>query len=209
MNKERPSVSIASEREIKVVVLGEAAVGKSSIVLRFVTGNFRTTSLSTIGASFMSKMVILNGETYKYQIWDTAGQEKYRSLASMYYKGAEAAILVYDITSQRSFERIQDYWVEELRGNGPENIILTLAGNKCDLESDRAVSREAAEHYAKSINANFLETSAKTENNISEAFTDIGSRISQLDAKRGFSTRGKKGLKLTDEPDQENNSWCC
>jgi len=94
-------VKVMSEnkpREVKVVLLGDTGVGKSSLVLRFVTNNFKPYSESTIGASFMSKMIMVQGKPIKYQIWDTAGQEKYHSLAPMYYRGAAAAIIVYDIT---------------------------------------------------------------------------------------------------------------
>ena len=117
-------------REIKIVLLGDSGVGKSSIAQRYVTDTFRPHGESTIGASFMSKMIVNNGSPCKCQIWDTAGQEKYHSLAPMYYRGAAAAILVYDMTKKSSFEKLQK-WVDELKERGPDGIVLCVAANKC------------------------------------------------------------------------------
>jgi Ras-related protein Rab-22 len=166
-------------REVKVVLLGDTGVGKSSLVLRFVTQDFKEYSESTIGASFMSKVEVIDGTAYKYQIWDTAGQEKYHSLAPMYYRGAAAAIIVYDITNARSFEKTQA-WVEELQRHGPENIVLVVAGNKADLDDKRVVGRDKAEGFAKGIGAIFLETSAKTGQSVGDAFKGICARLKPL-----------------------------
>ncbi|KAF4315718.1 hypothetical protein BBO99_00007754 [Phytophthora kernoviae] len=134
-------------REVKVVLLGDTGVGKSSLVLRFVTNNFRPYSESTIGASFMSKMIVVNDTPIKYQIWDTAGQEKYHSLAPMYYRGAAAAIVVYDIT------------------------------RKSDLEEKREVPASQARAYAEEIGALFIETSAKEDTNVSDLFIQISQAL--------------------------------
>ncbi|KAF0699261.1 Aste57867_10161 [Aphanomyces stellatus] len=127
-------------REVKVVLLGDTGVGKSSLVLRFVTNNFRPYSESTIGASFMSKMLLVGDQAIKYQIWDTAGQEKYHSLAPMYYRGAAAAIVVYDITRKQSLVTLKN-WVKELKQLGPDNIVIAIAGNKSDLDDKRVRRR--------------------------------------------------------------------
>ncbi|CAM9271044.1 unnamed protein product [Ectocarpus sp. 6 AP-2014] len=126
-------------REVKVVLLGDTGVGKSSLVHRFVTNNFKPYSESTIGASFMSKMIMVDGSPMKFQIWDTAGQEKYHSLAPMYYRGAGAAIVVYDITKMHSFRTLKE-WINELQAQGPQDIAIAVAGNKRDLESQRTPS---------------------------------------------------------------------
>jgi len=149
-------------REIKIVLLGDTGVGKSSLAQRYVTNTFKPFSESTIGASFMSKMILADGAPVKCQIWDTAGQEKYHSLAPMYYRGAAAAILVYDITKKPSFDKLKD-WVAELRNQGPEHIVLCVAGNKSDLEAHRAVDAAEAAAYAAEANALFFETSAKDD----------------------------------------------
>eukprot|EP00939_MAST-03C_sp_MAST-3C-sp1_P003862 g3862.t1 len=163
-------------RDVKVVLLGDTGVGKSSLVLRFVTKHFRPFSESTIGASFMSKMVTFDGIAIKYQIWDTAGQEKYRSLAPMYYRGAAAAIIVYDITRKTSFDKLKD-WVHELQNYGPRDIVIIIVGNKVDLEERREVLTESASMYAKRIGALFLETSSKTDTNVSKVFVQISTRL--------------------------------
>ena len=163
-------------REVKVVLLGDAGVGKSSLVLRFVTNSFDKYSESTIGASFMSKLLLVDGAPIKYQIWDTAGQEKYHSLAPLYYRGAAAAIIVYDITRAASFQTLKN-WVRELQQLGPENIVLAICGNKSDLEDKREVSTAEAKAYAAEIGALFLEASAKLNKNVQDLFTDISKRL--------------------------------
>lgn len=164
--------------EVKVVLLGDTGVGKSSLVLRFAQDTFKPFSESTIGASFMSKTVSNDsgGPPIKFQIWDTAGQEKYHSLAPMYYRGAAAAIVVYDITAKSSFTTLKN-WVRELKSLGPENMVLSIAGNKSDLESKREVPTETAELYAQEIGAIYLETSAKNASNVSEIFAEISKRL--------------------------------
>ncbi|XP_065007069.1 ras-related protein RHN1-like isoform X3 [Musa acuminata AAA Group] len=133
----------------KLVLLGDMGAGKSSLVLRFVKGQFLEFQESTIGAAFFSQMLAVGDATVKFEIWDTAGQERYHSLAPMYYRGAAAAIIVYDISSSESFERAKK-WVQELQKQanrdatilGNPNMVRALAGNKCDLEDKRKVTTE-------------------------------------------------------------------
>ncbi|XP_045905696.1 ras-related protein Rab-5A-like isoform X2 [Micropterus dolomieu] len=124
--------------QFKLVLLGESAVGKSSLVLRFVKGQFHEFQESTIGAAFLTQTVCLDDTTVKFEIWDTAGQERYHSLAPMYYRGAQAAIVVYDITNEESFARAKN-WVKELQRQASPNIVIALSGNKADLANKRAV----------------------------------------------------------------------
>eukprot|EP01094_Clydonella_sp_ATCC50884_P013457 TRINITY_DN2373_c2_g1_i3.p1 TRINITY_DN2373_c2_g1~~TRINITY_DN2373_c2_g1_i3.p1 ORF type:complete len:170 (+),score=48.09 TRINITY_DN2373_c2_g1_i3:377-886(+) len=159
--------------QFKLVLLGESAVGKSSLVMRFVKGQFFDYQESTIGAAFLTQTVCLNDTTVKFEIWDTAGQERYHSLAPMYYRGAQAAIVVYDLTSSDSFERAKN-WVKELQRQGNPNIVIALAGNKLDLEEKRAVTSEDAQAYAAENSILFMETSAKTAANVNELFVAIG-----------------------------------
>lgn len=163
-------------REVKLCLLGEAGVGKSSIVLRFVKDQYRENLESTIGASFMTKRISVGDQTFMFQIWDTAGQEKYRSLAPMYYRGSAAAIVVYDVTREVTFRTVKD-WVNELRKNGTIDMVIAIAGNKCDLEDLREVRTKDAKEYADEINAIFTETSALTAVNIKELFEQIANKL--------------------------------
>ncbi|UZJ53065.1 hypothetical protein CBS101457_002385 [Exobasidium rhododendri] len=162
----------------KLVLLGESAVGKSSLVLRFVKDQFDDYRESTIGAAFLTQTVSLDEQTtIKFEIWDTAGQERYKSLAPMYYRNANCAVVVYDITQPSSLEKAKA-WIRELQRQADSNIIIALAGNKADLASSRrAVSTEEAENYAKEENLLFLETSAKESYNVSELFTMIARKL--------------------------------
>jgi len=174
--------------QFKLVLLGESAVGKSSLVLRFVKGQFLDYQESTIGAAFLTQTVCLNDTTVKFEIWDTAGQERYHSLAPMYYRGAQAAIVVYDITSYDSFDRAKK-WVKELQRQGNPNIVIALAGNKVDLASKRAVEIEEAQPYAEENGILFMETSAKTAANVNELFVAIAKKLPKNQT-RPPSTRG-------------------
>jgi small GTP-binding protein len=165
-----------SIREVKVVVLGDTGVGKSSLVLRFATGNYRPYSESTIGASFMSKIIQTRTGSVKFQIWDTAGQEKYRSLAPMYYRGAAAAIVVYDITRVDTFKTLRS-WVDELRAQGPKDISIAVAGNKADMSDAREIDTKTGKEFAEEIGAIFMETSAKDSLNVDEIFVGIAAKL--------------------------------
>ncbi|SBS81643.1 ras-related protein Rab-5C, putative (RAB5c) [Plasmodium malariae] len=169
----------------KLVLLGDTSVGKSCIVVRFAKNEFYEYQESTIGAAFMTQLIDIGECTIKFEIWDTAGQERYRSLAPMYYRGASAAVIVYDITNKKSFEGAKG-WIHELKSVHSNDIIIALAGNKNDLESNRVVDREVkkkeayihlAESFANSNNILFIETSAKTGNNVNELFLRIAKKL--------------------------------
>ncbi|GFH17418.1 uncharacterized protein HaLaN_14054 [Haematococcus lacustris] len=170
-------MEVQQQTVAKLVLLGEMGSGKSSLVLRYVKGQFFDYQASTVGAAFLTKTIPeLN---VKFEIWDTAGQERYHSLAPMYYRGAMAAVIVYDITSTESLTRAKS-WVKELQRQGNPNLIMALAGNKADLEEQRAVSSEEAAAYAAENNLFFLETSAKTAANVSELFMDIARKLPRV-----------------------------
>ncbi|ERN17032.1 hypothetical protein AMTR_s00044p00012740, partial [Amborella trichopoda] len=156
----------------KLVLLGDMGAGKSSLVLRFVKGQFMEFQESTIGAAFFSQTLAVNETTVKFEIWDTAGQERYHSLAPMYYRGAAAAIIVYDITNMDSFARAKK-WVQELQRQGNPSMVMALAGNKADLEEKRKVTPEEAKSYAEENGLFFMETSAKTAINVNDIFYEI------------------------------------
>jgi len=163
--------------QFKLVLLGDSAVGKSSLVLRFVKKQFYEYQESTIGAAFLTQTVNVKDYTVKFEIWDTAGQERYHSLAPMYYRGAAAAIIVYDLTNRPSFVRAKT-WVKELqKQQGNPNIVIALAGNKNDLLDKRQVEAEDAKSYADENGLFFLETSAKTDNNVTTLFEAIALKL--------------------------------
>ncbi|KAM5219751.1 ras-related protein Rab-22A isoform 1-T1 [Hipposideros larvatus] len=199
-------------RELKVCLLGDTGVGKSSIVWRFVEDSFDPNINPTIGASFMTKTVQYQNELHKFLIWDTAGQERFRALAPMYYRGSAAAIIVYDITKewlssfvlQETFSTLKN-WVKELRQHGPPNIVVAIAGNKCDLIDVREVMERDAKDYADSIHAIFVETSAKNAININELFIEISRRIPSTDTNPPC---GGKGFKLRRQPSEPKRSCC-
>jgi len=193
-------------REVKVCLLGDTGVGKSSLVLRFVSNRFDHKCSATIGASFMSKSIDVGGETIKFQIWDTAGQERYKALAPMYYRGAAAAIVVYDITSESTFNCMKN-WVKELSQFGPKDIKIAVAGNKCDLEDAREVSKDAGREYADHIDAIFIETSALTAQNVEEIFTKIGKALPPEVVKYPGQTLPKRDLYDT-SPGKRSGSCC-
>lgn len=195
---------LAQQQSAKLVLLGEMGSGKSSLVLRFVKGQFHDYQESTIGAAFLTKP--LPEFNVKFEIWDTAGQERYHSLAPMYYRGAAAAIIVYDVTSADSFTRAKK-WVKELQMTGNANMIMALAGNKADLVKSgaRQVPMEDAQAYADEQNAFFVETSAKESTNVDELFHEIARRLPKVEIPRQSS-----GLPLEPAPPQTpKNSKCC
>ncbi|KAL9261766.1 Ras-related protein [Drosera capensis] len=188
----------------KLVLLGDMGTGKSSLVLRFVKGQFLEFQESTIGAAFFSQTLAVNDTTVKFEIWDTAGQERYHSLAPMYYRGAAAAIIVYDISNAESFSRAKK-WVQELQKQGNPNMVMALAGNKADLEEKRTVSADEARAYAGENGLFFMETSAKTAVNVDEIFHEIAKRLP-----RAQPPQNPAGMVLVDRPTEAARaSTCC
>ncbi|CAI4050010.1 Rab family GTPase YPT53 SKDI_14G2310 [Saccharomyces kudriavzevii IFO 1802] len=167
---------------IKLVLLGESAVGKSSIVLRFISNDFTESREPTIGAAFLTKRITRDDKAIKFEIWDTAGQERFAPLAPMYYRNAQAALVVFDITNEQSFRKAQD-WVEELHEKLGDNIIIALVGNKMDLLtmqgeiSNRAVNEDEIQNLCQQENLLYFEVSAKTGKNIHEVFQAVGEKI--------------------------------
>eukprot|EP01103_Thecamoeba_quadrilineata_P006677 TRINITY_DN16404_c0_g1_i1.p1 TRINITY_DN16404_c0_g1~~TRINITY_DN16404_c0_g1_i1.p1 ORF type:complete len:206 (-),score=24.60 TRINITY_DN16404_c0_g1_i1:177-794(-) len=200
--------------QFKLVLLGESAVGKSSLVLRFVKGNFQDYQESTIGAAFLTQTVCLNDVTVKFEIWDTAGQERYHSLAPMYYRGAQAAIVVYDITVADSFDRAK-VWVKELQRQGSPKMVIAIAGNKVDLDSRRKVPAEEGQSYADEVGAIFMETSAKAPINVNELFVSIAQKLPKAPARplsqRGLSIQPDLSSKMNNNNDKQGKKGtsCC
>ena len=168
---------------LKIVLIGESGVGKTSIISQFIDHVFQDDQQSTIGCTFSTKAIECNnGKILKFEIWDTAGQERYRSVTKMFYKDAAAVILVYDITNKYSFEQLQKYWVPQVLDNSPKNSILAMMANKSDLIEKEQVDEEEARNYAKEINALFVSTSAKNNFGVCDLFIDIAKKYSGADS---------------------------
>ena len=162
----------------KIVLLGEAGVGKTSIITRYISGSFSQVVMTSTGSSFVAKKIELDDKKkIKLQIWDTAGQERYRSLAKIFYQSAAVAVLVYDVTLKKSFEQLKEYWVKEIKDNAPDNIIMVIAANKSDDYLNQDVDTADGKELAKSLDALFICTSAKLGNGIEELFKLSGEKF--------------------------------
>ena len=171
----------------KVVMIGDSGVGKSNLLSRFTRNEFSLESKSTIGVEFATRTLEVEGKTVKAQIWDTAGQERYRAITSAYYRGAVGALLVYDMTKHETYEDAAK-WLKELRDNADANIVITLVGNKSDLEHLRVVQTSDATKYAETEGLSYIETSALESTNVEAAFknilTDIYNIVSESVSKK-------------------------
>ena len=205
---------------IKVVLLGEAGVGKTSIIHQFTYHQFDPDCISSISAQFISKTIDYPGYgAIKYDIWDTAGQERYRSITNAYYKGAKGALLVYDITNKKSFDNL-DRWVSDLKVNADDKISIVLLGNKSDLENQRIIKTEEGKNKAEFYKFAFMETSALNGNNIKKTFNELimdvyknNHQTFEKQAKVQINS-DKNSIELNKGIDDYNNRsnerrWCC
>jgi len=156
----------------KIVLIGDSGVGKSNLLTRYTRNEFETDSKTTIGVEFATRTVRVDSKVVKAQIWDTAGQEKFRAITSAYYRGALGALLVYDITRLASFEHI-DRWYQELEGFSEKNMVTMLVGNKNDLKHAREVPVAYAKQYAEKHKMLLIETSALENTNVEQAFSQL------------------------------------
>ncbi|KAK6165766.1 hypothetical protein SNE40_022625 [Patella caerulea] len=196
-------------QHVKLVLLGDQGVGKSSIALRFVRGEFNENNEATVGAAFLTQTVNIKEHSMKFDIWDTAGQERYHSLAPMYYRGAQAAVIVYDVTDTNSYERAIA-WVKELRQHASAHITIVLAGNKADMAPEaRAVQSEDARHFAENNDLQFLEASAKTGMAVSEIFMAVATKIT-TNIEHGGHIDNRKGIQLKGRTNSDaKKKKCC
>ena len=163
---------------LKLVMIGDSGVGKTNILSRYLTNQFSASTQPTVGVEFGSKIIKKGEKLIKLQIWDTAGQEKYKSITSAYYKGAKGALVVYDISRKSTFDNV-DKWINELKNNGSEDVFILLVGNKSDLNDQREISEEEVKKKAEVYNIAFCETSALKGNNIEFAFESLIDKITE------------------------------
>ena len=197
----------------RYIIVGDMGVGKSCLLLQFTDHKFRHQHQLTIGVEFGGKTIDVKNKSIKIQIWDTAGQEAYQSITRTYYKGAIGALLVYDITKHDSFDNINK-WIKEIKTHGSKDLCCMLIGNKKDLEEQRQVKYEEGKELAEQNKYLFLETSAKTAENVQEAFIKSAEKILEQIEQTGIDpTLPSKNVKITIDDDTENNNeekkTCC
>uniref|UniRef100_A0A0N5ANJ1 Ras-related protein Rab-8A n=1 Tax=Syphacia muris TaxID=451379 RepID=A0A0N5ANJ1_9BILA len=160
----------------KLLLIGDSGVGKTCVLFRFSDDSFNSSFISTIGIDFKIRTIDLDGKKIKLQIWDTAGQERFRTITTAYYRGAMGIMLVYDITNEKTFDNIKN-WIRNIEDHASSEVDRMIIGNKCDIESKRQVSRERGEKLAIEYGTKFLETSAKSNVNVTEAFFTLARDI--------------------------------
>ena len=169
---------------LKIVLIGESGVGKTSIISQFIDQTFTQDNQTTLGGTFSTKEIKCGQRILKIEVWDTAGQERYRSVAKMFYKDANAALLVYDITSKYTYEELKYYWMEQVKENSPKSTILAVVANKSDLIEKEQVDEGEARKFATDNNALFASTSAKNSAGIEKLFMDIAKKYTGSESAR-------------------------
>ncbi|XP_015582916.1 ras-related protein RABA6b [Ricinus communis] len=180
----------------KAVLIGDSAVGKSNLLSRFSRDEFRLDSKPTIGVEFAYRNIRVADKLIKAQIWDTAGQERFRAITSSYYRGALGALLVYDITRRATFDNVKK-WLTELREYGNPEMVVVLAGNKCDLSHTREVGEEEGKNLAETEGLCFMETSALENLNVEEAFLEMITKIHAITSQKSLEVRLKDANNIT------------
>jgi len=185
----------------KVLLLGDSTVGKTCFLMKYTDKTFQDIHMSTIGLDYRLKaMKLKSGKKIKLQIWDTAGQDRFRAITKNYYKGSHGIILIYDVTSIQTYENIKT-WVSQIREEASSNVVIYIVGNKIDMEEERKVSKEEGKNLADELGFPFVETSAKTGINVNETFEDLVERVDKI---YGNMTQNKKNLSF-----QAKGRKCC
>ncbi|KAI9301487.1 GTP-binding protein ypt2 [Cunninghamella echinulata] len=187
-------------------------VGKSCLLLRFSDDSFTPSFITTIGIDFKIRTIELDGKRIKLQIWDTAGQERFRTITTAYYRGAMGILLVYDVTDERSFGNVRN-WFSNIEQHANEGVNKILIGNKCDMEDKRVVTKEQGETLANELGIQFMETSAKANIGVEEAFFDLARDIKKrlIDTQQTQQSRQREEVRLDNNPTTNNktNNICC
>lgn len=191
---------------LKILVIGESGVGKSSIILAFTTGDYNSSFPATIGVDYKCKVMEVNGLKVKLGIWDTAGQERYRTLTNSFYRDAHGAILVYDVSEPKTLQKLNE-WVEELQVySTKKNIVCLVVGNKID--DLRAVPREAGQAFAQKHRMLFIESSAKTQEGINLAFEELVQKIIETPG-LWESTGSSSNIRISNDERREQEEYSC
>ena len=190
----------------KVLLLGDSTVGKTCFLLRYCDKSFQDAHLSTIGLDYrLRTMTLKNNKTIKLQIWDTAGQDRFRAITKNYYKGANGIILIYDVTNSQTFENVKN-WITQIKEEASKNVVIYLAANKIDVADDlKVITPEEGQKMADEYQMPFFETSAKEGININEIFEDIVEKVDEVFSKSEVPKTGQN--KLYDG--KEKKKSCC
>ena len=197
---------MSNEIFYKILILGDSSVGKTCFLTRYAENTFQEAYFSTIGIDYKLKNVEMeNGKTVKLQIWDTAGQDRFRALAKSYYKGADGIIVIYSVLAKQSFKNVQN-WIDQIKAETDEETIIVLVGNKIDDEDNREITKEEGEELALSFGVDFFECSAKTGANINSVFNELVKKIVDVNVKTK-----SRGEKLTQKKvgGEEKKKKCC
>ena len=192
-----------SDITIKLLLIGNAYVGKTLIVQKFLDNTFSKTTMTTIGVDLQYKVLDINGKKVKYLIWDTAGEDRMKTMTYAYYRGCHVVLIVYDVTSKKSFENVTT-WVECVDKFAKSNVLRILVGNKTDLEDKRVISKEEGKKLAEENGLKFYEISAKTMNRLVEMFEDVAKEYVQI-----YEQKAIKNFQLRKEKEKKTKSrWC-
>jgi len=201
---------------LKYIIIGDPSVGKSNLLMKFAHNKFTEEYQTTIGVEFGAKNIQIKDQIYRIQIWDTAGQENFRSITRAYFKNCVCAMVVYDITSRKSFENVQN-WLQDVHDQSPKTILIILIGNKIDLENKRDVSYDEGKEYAIKNGLIFMETSAKTGEGVEEIFKQsaeeidkkIGENYYDLNSEICGIKKGKSNnINLNNEKTKDKKGCC-
>ena len=202
----------------KLIIVGESCVGKSNIIVRYTEGEFKNIIGNTLGVELYNKYINIKDKYSKLQIYDTAGQERYHSIVSNYFRGSHGCFIVYDITNPESFDKIE-FWYQSVKQKASNDVSIILVGNKCDLEEQRVITKEKGEEKAKELNIPFFETSALSDININEIFKElveniydkIGVQIEKecSETERQSSVYEEKIVNISPEKKEPEKKGCC
>ena len=192
----------------KVLLIGNSDVGKSSLILRYVDQIWNDVFVPTIGVDFKVKSLQIDNKRVKMQIWDTAGQERFRNVISSYFKGAHGILLIYDITARDSFKELEN-WLGEVERNATPQVLKILIGNKCDLDEQRQITVDEGEAFAARNGMKFIETSAKNNTIVNEAFEALAKIMVESSNKKNVIKVEKKTIKVDKGADLNAKKKCC
>ena len=205
-DEEENSIEEEFDEKIKLMVLGDSSVGKSSILTKYCKNEFMSKYITTIGIDFQIKYLNINNKRIKLQIWDTAGQERYRVVTKNYFNTSNGFVIIYDITSRESFNNINN-WMEQIESIVGDRVKCIIFGNKNDLVSERKVQKEEGEELAKRYNCSFFETSAKEGNNIEEGFKSITLEI--IEKLKNSKVKKDNGTTILKSKKNKQKKNCC